>query len=62
MCDQRTMSSNPRPDRNVDDGNAVSYYISGSVLSKLLIKRVVEAVGFRDVAGDGVGELFGGET
>lgn len=62
MCDQRTMSSNPRPDRNVDDGNAVPYNVSGPVFGELSIKRVVEAVGFRDVAGDGVGELFGGEA
>lgn len=56
------MSSNPRPDRNVDNGNAVPYNVSCSILSKLLIKRAIEAVSFRDVAGDGVGEFFGGEA
>ena len=54
------MCSNPRPNRNIDNGNAVTHDEAGAVLGELLIKRAVETVGFIHVAVDGILELLRG--
>jgi hypothetical protein len=51
--------SNPWPNSNVSDGDAIAYDISSSVFSQLAIQSAVKTMRFVDVAVDRILELLG---